>query len=194
MAGKKGQKKRFWSDEEKVSICGQTCAPGVSVAQVARRYAMNANLIHKWLRDPQFASDLEIVEGHVAEAPCFLPVEIVDRPGTEVPAPSLEINSTHSAIEIDIAGGHRLKIVGSYDPEALARLSGGFLNDPCSGEHACVVGCRRDRHATRVHDAGGPGGTDAEAGPVHRAHVRLSRAARRSDQDHLVGRARRLPV
>ncbi|KKL17814.1 hypothetical protein LCGC14_2481790 [marine sediment metagenome] len=37
MAGKKGQKKRFWSDEEKVSIC----APGVSVAQVARRYAMN---------------------------------------------------------------------------------------------------------------------------------------------------------
>ncbi len=52
MAGKKGQKKRFWSDEEKVSICAQTCAPGVSVARVARRYAMNANLIHKWLRDP----------------------------------------------------------------------------------------------------------------------------------------------
>jgi len=43
MAGKKGQKKRFWSDEEKVSICAQTCAPGVSVAQVARRYAMNTN-------------------------------------------------------------------------------------------------------------------------------------------------------
>ena len=53
MAGKKGQKKRFWSEEEKVSICAQTRAPGVSVAQVARRYAMNANLIHKWLRDPQ---------------------------------------------------------------------------------------------------------------------------------------------
>ena len=33
MAGKKGQKKRFWSDEEKVSICAQTCAPGVSVAR-----------------------------------------------------------------------------------------------------------------------------------------------------------------
>ena len=52
MAGKKGQKKRFWSDEEKVLICAQTCAPGVSVAQVARRYAMNTNLIHKWLRGP----------------------------------------------------------------------------------------------------------------------------------------------
>lgn len=62
MAGKKGQKKRFWSDEEKISICVQTCVPGVSVAQVARRYAMNANLIHKWLRDPKFAPDLKAVE------------------------------------------------------------------------------------------------------------------------------------
>ncbi len=71
MAGKKGQKERFWSDEEKVSICAQTCAPGVSVAQVARRYAMSTNLIHKWLRDPKFAPDLEIVEEQVTETPAF---------------------------------------------------------------------------------------------------------------------------
>ena len=47
MAGKRGQKdqkKRFWSDEEKQSICDQARGPGVSVAQVARRYALNANL------------------------------------------------------------------------------------------------------------------------------------------------------
>jgi transposase len=54
MAGKAGQKKRFWSDDEKRSICAQTTTAGVSVAQVARRYGMNANLIHKWLRDPRF--------------------------------------------------------------------------------------------------------------------------------------------
>tara|TARA_R110002051_G_scaffold120827_2_gene194017 strand:+ start:107 stop:250 length:144 start_codon:yes stop_codon:yes gene_type:complete len=47
MAGKKGQKKRVWSDEEKLSICRQARVPQVSVAQVARRYAMNTNLIHK---------------------------------------------------------------------------------------------------------------------------------------------------
>ena len=128
MAGKKGQKKRFWSDEEKVSICAQTCAPGVSVAQVARRYAMNTNLIHKWLRDPRFAPDLKAVEEQTAPEPCFLPVEIVDRPVTEEPAPTLAANaaSGHSAIEIDIAGGHQLRIVGSYDPEALARLIRGL--------------------------------------------------------------------
>ncbi len=55
MGTKKGGKRRFWSDDEKRSICLQTRAPGVSVAQVARRYAMNANLIHTWLRDPRFA-------------------------------------------------------------------------------------------------------------------------------------------
>lgn len=128
MAGKKGQKKRFWSDEEKVSICLQTCAPGVSVAQVARRYAMNTNLIHKWLRDPKFAPDQKAVEEQTAPDPCFLPVEIVDRPVVEEPAPTLADNaaSDHSAIEIDIAGGHQLRIVGRYDPEALARLIRGL--------------------------------------------------------------------
>ncbi len=40
--------KRLWTEEEKGSICFQTTAPDVSVAQVARRYAMNANLIFKW--------------------------------------------------------------------------------------------------------------------------------------------------
>ncbi|OSP49364.1 transposase, partial [Pseudoruegeria sp. SK021] len=38
------------------SICMQARVSGVSVAQVARRYAMNTNLIHKWLRDPRFSS------------------------------------------------------------------------------------------------------------------------------------------
>ena len=126
MAGKKGQKKRFWSDEEKVSICVQTCAPGVSVAQVARRYAMNTNLIHKWLRDPKFAPDPEIIEGEVAEAPCFLPVEIVDRTPAKDTASTTDTKPTQSTIEIDIAGGHQLRIVGSYDPEALARLIRGL--------------------------------------------------------------------
>jgi transposase len=126
MAGKKGQKKRFWSDEEKVSICAQTCAPGVSVAQVARRYAMNTNLIHKWLRDPKFAPDPEIIEEKVAETPCFLPVEIVDRTLAKDTASTTNTKPVQSAIEIDIASGHQLRIVGSYDPEALARLIRGL--------------------------------------------------------------------
>ena len=126
MAGKKGQKKRFWSDDGKMSICAQTRAPGVCVAQVARRYAMNTNLIHKWLPDPKFAPDREIVEEQVSETPCFLPVEIVDWPQTKDTAPTTDAKSAQSAIEIDVAGGHRLRIIGGYDPEALARLIRGL--------------------------------------------------------------------
>jgi transposase len=45
--------KRLWTDKERWSICLQTTTPGVSVAQVARRYAINANMIFKWLREAQ---------------------------------------------------------------------------------------------------------------------------------------------
>lgn len=73
-----GRQRRYWSVEEKRSICVQARAPGVSVAQVARRYSLNANLIFKWLRDPRFAPGAGD-EG----PPSFLPVEVgggCDRP------------------------------------------------------------------------------------------------------------------
>ena len=111
--------RRLWSDEEKRSICLQTTAPDVSVAQVARRYAMNANLIFAWLRDPRFAP----AEAQAAaDAPCFLPVEIV----AQVHHEDERRTSNDGQIEVDLAGGHRLRISGSYDPEALARLIRGL--------------------------------------------------------------------
>ena len=119
--------KRLWPDEEKRSICFQTTAAGVSVAQVARRYAMNANMVFKWLRDPRYAPDPEMsVEDLSADTSCFLPVEIVDQPLSEERALATDPIPTQSTIEIDIAGGHRLRIIGGYDPEALARLIRGL--------------------------------------------------------------------
>ena len=114
MAVKKGGKKRFWSDEEKRSICAQTCAAGVSVAQVARRYAMNANLIHKWLRDPRFTSD---DEGTEAEG--FLPIEIegiASRPPlSQLPAPPPVCGVPLSAQRVDItlSDGRRILVEGT---------------------------------------------------------------------------------
>lgn len=118
--------KRLWTDEEKRSICFQTTATGVSVAQVARRYAMNANMIFKWLRDPRYAPDPDAVEDLTVETPSFLPVEIIDHTLKADPAPTLGSQPAQSAIEIEIAGGHRLRIIGGYDPEALARLIRGL--------------------------------------------------------------------
>ena len=113
------QTKRLWSDEEKRSICLQTTAPEVSVAQVARRYALNANMIFKWLRDGRSAPGPAQA---AADTPCFLPVEIADRARLEVSRPV----KTDGQIEVELAGGHRLRISGAYDPEALARLIRGL--------------------------------------------------------------------
>lgn len=47
--------KRVWTDEEKRSICFQTTAQSVLAAQVTRRFALNANVVFNWLRDPCYA-------------------------------------------------------------------------------------------------------------------------------------------
>lgn len=111
----KRRKRRVWSDDEKRMICGQTRVPGVSVSQVARRYDVNANLVFAWLRDPRFA------DADIAEVSRFLPVEIVPETKAPVALPA----GTH-LIEIELAGGHLIRISGSYDPEALARLIRGL--------------------------------------------------------------------
>ena len=111
----KRRKRRVWSDDEKRMICGQTRVPGVSVSQVARRYDVNANLIFAWLRDPRFA-DVE-----AADVARFLPVEIVAEAKAPAAAPVAA-----SCIEIELAGGHRMRISGSYDPESLTRLIRGL--------------------------------------------------------------------
>ena len=116
--------KRLWTDEEKRSICLQTTAPDVSVAQVARRYALNANMIFKWLRDARYEPGSASVAG---DAPIFLPVEIVNPDRSEVARTVLPASTLPDCLlEIETAGGHRLRVSGSYDPETLARLIRGL--------------------------------------------------------------------
>jgi len=128
MAGKKGQKKRLWSDDEKRLICAQTLTPGVSVAQVARRYSMNANLIFKWLKDPRFAPS---VSGSVSGAPAlegvFLPVEIealaIERPATAPlhRAVADPVPAVVARVDITLSDGRRVLVEG---PTALSAVLG----------------------------------------------------------------------
>ena len=90
------------------------------MAQVARRYAVNANLIFKWLRDPRYAPTPASALPPSEEAR-FLPVEIVAETRSARATPAAE-----NHIEIELAGGHRMRISGSYDPEALTRLIRGL--------------------------------------------------------------------
>jgi len=92
MAGKKGQKKRFWSDDEKRS--------------------MNANLIHNWLKDARFVPEADI-NAVVNTDTGFLPVEIADTVAVsfvdEAPQPILVEGPTalaESVLKQDPYSGH----------------------------------------------------------------------------------------
>jgi transposase len=45
-----GERRRTRSLEERKRIVGEALSPGVSVAAVARRHGLNANLVFKWIR------------------------------------------------------------------------------------------------------------------------------------------------
>ena len=108
----KRRRRRNWSDDEKRMICVQTRLPGVSVSQVARRYDVNANQVFNWMKEPQFAAPPE--DGDMGR---FLPVEVV------APVHASPVSDVgRGELEIELAGGHRLRISGAYDPDALAML------------------------------------------------------------------------
>lgn len=73
-------------------------------------------MIFKWLRDRRYAPDPASALPPSEEAR-FLPVEIVAETRSARATPAAD-----NHIEIELAGGHRMRISGSYDPEALARL------------------------------------------------------------------------
>ena len=106
--------------EEKREICAQATMPGMSVAQVARRYAVNANLIFKWLKDPRFAPEAEVLELEAT----FLPVEIeagVAREPVPIDAPMPPPFAPLSVRRVDItlSDGRRILVEG---PTALAAV------------------------------------------------------------------------
>ena len=134
MAGKKGQKKRFWADEEKRSICEQALAPGVSVAQVARRYSMNANLIFKWLKDPRFSPAADQTQMASEGGSIFLPVE-VSEPSIDHLADDTTMGTAGSTsapllahrVDITLSDGRRVVVEGPTALSSVVRLVQGLM-------------------------------------------------------------------
>lgn len=121
--------RRFWSDDEKRMICAQTRVAGVSVACVARRYGVNANLVFRWLKEPAFQ-----VEAGASDEMMFLPVEISNDAAPVLPAVPISApvqisgGASVGRIEIELCGGHRLTVEGGFDGDALARLLRGLMS------------------------------------------------------------------
>jgi transposase len=109
----KRQQRRFWTTEQKRRIVAEARAYGASVAAVARRHHLNANLLFTWMRDPQFAED--------ALAPVLLPVEVVDEAQEETPA-AVTSASPRSPIEIEAPCGLRVRCDDTVDEATLIRV------------------------------------------------------------------------
>ncbi|WP_133485016.1 IS66-like element accessory protein TnpA [Aliiroseovarius marinus] len=114
------RKKRFWADEEKREICAQATTPGMSVAQVARRYAVNANLIFKWLKDPRFAPEADVSDQEAMFLPIEIEADVARKPAPidmSMPSPSGPLSA--SRVDITLSDGRRILIEG---PTALASV------------------------------------------------------------------------
>ena len=109
------RRRRSWSAEEKRQIVAETCEPGASVAVVARRHGMNANLLFTWRRAAEAAASRA---GGAERTVTFVPATIVADPVPAIPPPL----TAAGRMEIALAGGDRVIVGPDVDPAALARV------------------------------------------------------------------------
>lgn len=112
------ERRRNWSDEQKLLIVQESLRPGVVVAQVARRWAIGSGQLYTWRK--QLLS---------AAAGSFIPCEIIGDGGppepATLPAPasaSMAEDTTVDAagvIEVVLNGGRTLRISGAADADTL---------------------------------------------------------------------------
>lgn len=144
------RRRRSWSDNEKRRIVAETLCPGASVADIARRHGMNANLLFNWRRTARASSSVctgtmvsaERAQPDPMSAPSdngFIPIGVfacapdggpaliagpaVTRPPLR-PAAEVraEVDKRVGLIEIDLADGTRLRVDGFVNQRALQRV------------------------------------------------------------------------
>ena len=119
-AAKAGGRRRR-TVEEKRRIVEETLAPGASLALIARRHEVNANLLFSWRR----LYHLGLLQGS-SVAPATLVAVSEASPSA---SPSTRFGRRKSAtvrsagtIEVEFPGGQKVRVTGSVDPAVLGHL------------------------------------------------------------------------
>ena len=100
------QRRRRWSDAERVEILEAVITPGAVVADVARQFDVATSLIYKWRRE------------HAAQSqPAFLPAMVVGSPSRAEPP-----GGNGGAIVVHLAHGGRV-VIGADAPAVLGSIS-----------------------------------------------------------------------
>ncbi len=101
-------------------MLAESLAPGASVANVAQRYGVNANLLFTWRR--QLAAKSPAESGKLME---LAPVTVVaERTAPEVRDGDGDAARSAGRMEIALAGGERIIVGADVDAAALARVIG----------------------------------------------------------------------
>ena len=108
---KGGRRRRSWAHDEKRRIVAESLEEGASIAEVARRYDLNANLLFTWRR--QLGAK---ALGGIEPAP-MLPVMI----STDA-APTQTGSGAVGRMEIVLAAGDRIIVGADFDAAALTRV------------------------------------------------------------------------
>jgi transposase len=124
------ERRRRWSDEEKLQLVSEACRPGHSVSQVARQRGINASQLFGWRRQALAKGLITDNRSAPSAAPAlaFSPVEIAEEPATpdsgeEVrPARRRKATRTSGTIEIDLKNGDRVRVEGCTDAGLVARI------------------------------------------------------------------------
>lgn len=111
--------RRLRTLEEKQRILAEAAAPGVSVAEVARRHGVNSNLVFSWRRQHE-----QGVLGLHTRAPAvkLLPVQVRSEPELRPAMQSPATARCEGRIEITLAKDVRIAIIGAVAVERLEQV------------------------------------------------------------------------
>lgn len=121
-------KRRAYSAQLKAQVLLQCSQEGASVSGVALSYSLNANMVHRWIRE---ARQRVLVEAAEASGQQFVPLQLQDATVIEAetgtaPVPS-EATGSSCAIRIEVRRG---SAVVSIDwPTDCATSCGAWLRD-----------------------------------------------------------------
>ncbi|MGM4954022.1 IS66-like element accessory protein TnpA [Bradyrhizobium barranii] len=113
------ERRRRWSQDEKERLVAASLEPGASVSEVARVAGLHVSQLFRWRKDL-------CKHGEASMAP-FVPVEIgppaSPRELAEAPlTTTARRRKSDGIIEIDLDSGHRIRVDGDVDGDALRRV------------------------------------------------------------------------
>lgn len=115
------ERRRRFTDEEKLRLVEDAFRPGATATEVARRHGVDVSLLYRWRR--QFF-------GSQPRLPAFLPVTVAtDAAAPSEPTPPVPMLAT-GRIEVEFATGACVRLTGSVDPGMVATVIAALSRRP----------------------------------------------------------------